>query len=479
MKAVDHNDPMVRAAAIRIIEKCDLSTEAVGEILVKGLQNTDEPVRLAAVNVLIARKDLIRNRQSFIANLLCSTDAGIARHAAFVIAKLGQDAAPILIDSLQGEAGHVEIVGDALGGLGSRIQSWLVDQMSYSNPRVRRAAGKALGQVRPASTIAVEQLRRGLSDDDRLVQAACLASLGALGPRAESAEGPIREKLSDPSEEIRLLATDVLFTISRNEQTVEDFRRLLDDPSEKVQLKAIQLLRATGPTGRTAIPAISSKLSVSNADIRLAATEYLRSHGPLAAEALPGLTRMLDDSASEIRLAAVKTITQLRSAAMPAYERLAAMLNDSDAEVRGAALLAMSATGAEFDQLQPHLVSALNGNDAGLQTESLRLIGRIGKPAASLVPQIIALAEKEDKRKGVERALRGFQRTGPPAESIPALIELVNHKENSVRKLAIEFLGLAGPSASDAVPLLERLKDDPDKSIQEAATAALKKIQGG
>ena len=479
VKATDHNDPIVRAAAIRSIEKCELSTEGLGEILLKGLQQTDESVRLAAVNVLIARKDLIRNNQSHFVDLLRSPDAGIAKHAAFVMAKLGQEAAPLLVDSLQSEVNHVEMIGDTLGGLGSRIQPWLVDQMSHSNPLARRTAARALGQVRPTNPSGIEILRRGLSDEDRLVQAACLASLGNLGPRAEIAQVTIREKLSDQSEEIRLLAIDVLFAISRNEQNLDDFMRLLDDPSEKVQLKAIQMLRAIGPIGRRAMLAIVNKLSVSNTEIKLAATEYLRSHGPFAAEALPSLIRMLDDVSPGIRLAAAKTISQLRAAAMPAFERLTAMLKDEDSGVRVAALLAMSATGADFAQLQPHLISAMLGDDAALQTESLRLIGRIGRPAAPFIPQIIALAEKEDKRRAVERVLRGFQRSGPLAESIPALIELVNHKENSVKKLAIEFLGLAGASARGAIPLLEKFKDDPDKSLQEVVMVALKKIQEG
>ena len=72
---------------------------------------------------------------------------------------------------------------------------------------------------------------------------------------------------------------------------------------------------------------------------------------------------------------------------------------------------------------------------------------------------------------------RRFERSGPDAKSIPELIERLRHERDAVRLKAIEFLGFAGRLAAEAVPHLERLREDASEEIRKAAATAIERIQ--
>lgn len=56
-------------------------------------------------------------------------------------------------------------------------------------------------------------------------------------------------------------------------------------------------------------------------------------------------------------------------------------------------------------------------------------------------------------------------------------IELLEAKEPLVRRMAAGNLGRMGADAKDAIPALEKLKDDPDPKVQEDAKKAIELIQ--
>ena len=66
------------------------------------------------------------------------------------------------------------------------------------------------------------------------------------------------------------------------------------------------------------------------------------------------------------------------------------------------------------------------------------------------------MAENKENLRSVERMLRRFERAGPDVRSLPELVKHLEHKQDSVRLLAIKYLRLAGQSAKDALPALER-----------------------
>ena len=87
------------------------------------------------------------------------------------------------------------------------------------------------------------------------------------------------------------------------------------------------------------------------------------------------------------------------------------------------------------------------------------------------------LAEKKENLRSVERLLRRFERSGPDVRSLPELSSSSSHKQDAVRLLAIKFLGLAGRNAKDAIPALERMRDDPSAEVRKQAEAACERIK--
>ena len=66
---------------------------------------------------------------------------------------------------------------------------------------------------------------------------------------------------------------------------------------------------------------------------------------------------------------------------------------------------------------------------------------------------------------------------GPDQRSLPELIKQLENKQASVRRLAIKFLGLAGQSATAALPALERLREDPSAEVRKQAEVASDQIK--
>jgi HEAT repeats len=100
-----------------------------------------------------------------------------------------------------------------------------------------------------------------------------------------------------------------------------------------------------------------------------------------------------------------------------------------------------------------------------------------GSQGAIFVPDIIMLAEKKENLRSVERMLRRFERAGPDTRSLPELVKQLEHNQDAVRLLAIKFLALAGPSAKEAIPALDRLREDHNAEVRKQAQAASDRIK--
>jgi HEAT repeat protein len=108
---------------------------------------------------------------------------------------------------------------------------------------------------------------------------------------------------------------------------------------------------------------------------------------------------------------------------------------------------------------------------------ALRAIQRLGPEGVLFVPDIIALAGGKENLRSVERSLRRFERRGPDPRSLPELVKQLENDKDAVRLLAIKFLGLAGKSAHEAIPALERLREDPSAQVRKQAEAACEQIK--
>lgn len=150
---------------------------------------------------------------------------------------------------------------------------------------------------------------------------------------------------------------------------------------------------------------------------------------------------------------------------------------DKQAEVREATVLALGSLELDAERIRPHLAKALRDDSSEVRRAASRAIQRQGSQGAIFLPDIILLAESKENFKSVERLLRSFERTGPDVRSLPELVNHLGHDQAAVRLLAIKFLGLAGQNAKDAIPALERLREDPSAEVRKQAEAACERIK--
>jgi HEAT repeat protein len=477
LKSSHDLDPKVRAEALRSLGHFQGAEEALLPILKESLRDKDENVRRGVVNLLDEHRTLLPSMATELEALLINEDGGVSRHAAFLLGKMGQDAAPRLINALARKESHIDQIAEALAQIGRPVMGLLKQAIEAPEPRVRRGAALALGQIRPLAQGTVQKLVVGLNDPDPEVKAASLTAIGYLGPRASEAVPAVRALLQDRSAEIRLQVIEILaHSAPRDERLLDDLTALLHDEDARVQGQTIDLLRSLGPPGRKALTLVIGRLNSTNLDVRRAAVEFLESHGQAAAEAVPALSVLLADPVPKIRMTAARTLGKLGKAAQPAFAELASLLGDEQVDVREVAAFTLGSLELDADVIRPHLARALKDEKIEVRRAAMKSIQRLGPQGVIFVPDIILLAAKKENQRSVDRLLRPFERSGPDVRSLPELVKQLEHEQVSVRLLAIKFLGLAGQSARGAIPALERICEDPSAEIREQAKAACVQI---
>jgi HEAT repeat protein len=470
--------PAVRAAAIKSLARRRLPDDDLVPIVRENLRQEDERVRLAVVSLLVARRALLTRMADEFASLLTSDREGVARHAAYLLGKVGPDAIPRLVDGLRDERSPIDPIAAALAQIGRPAIEPLTRAIEAPESRVRRGAALALGQIRPLAPDTARKLAVGLRDPDPKVRTASLIALGYLGPRASESVDAVRATLHDESPEIRGRAVDVLFqSAPRDDRLLDDYIVLLDDRDAHVQRRAIDAIRALGPSGRKALPVVLGRLGSGDPNVRLAAAQMVESHGRAAVEAMPALTTLLKDPSPKMRTLAAATLGKLGKSAQPAFDALTPLLGDEDATVRAAVASTIGSLELDAETVRPFLARALQDKEMDVRRATSRSIARLGPQGVILVPDIIVMAARKENRRSVDRLLRPFERSSPDPRSIPELAKLLEHDEAAVRLLAIKFLGLAGRNAREALPALERVREDPDSEVRKQATAVVEQIQ--
>jgi len=470
--------PEVRTAAVRSLARLKLPDDVLVPIVRENLRHDDDRVRLAVVNLLVEGRTLLPRLAPELESLLTAERDGVASRAAFLLGKSGREAAPRLIDALRREGSRVGPIAGALAQIGRPAVEMIARAIEDPDPRVRRGAALALGQIRPLAPETSRKLTVGLADPDPEVRMAFLTALGNLGPRAAESVPAVRALLRDGSPELRDRAIEVLFqSAPRDERLIDDLSALLDDPEPRVQRRAIDSIRALGPPGRKALAVVIGRLGSRDPDVRLAAALLVESHGSGAAEAIPALTGLLNDPMPKVRTIAATALGRFGKASQPASPSLAMLLGDEDLAVREAAASAIGSLELDAETVRPHLARALRDDKAEVRRAAARAIPRLGPQGVILVPDIILMAARKENLRLVDRLLRPFERGGPDVRSLPELVKQLGHDQVPVRLLAIKFLGLAGRNASEALPALERILADPSAEVRQQAKAACERIK--
>ena len=235
----------------------------------------------------------------------------------------------------------------------------------------------------------------------------------------------------------------------------------LQNANEDTRWKAAKTLGEIG--GATAIPALEVTLQDENKYVRRAAAKAL---GQIGEDAISALQSALKNMDEEVRWEAAKALGEIgNERAVPALQDA---LQDENKYVRRAAAKALGQIGEDAISA---LQSALKNMDEEVRWEAAKALGEIGNERA--VPALQDALQDENKyvRRAAAKALGQIGE-----DAISALQSALKNMDEEVRWEAAKALGEIGDKTS--IPVLQRVLQDKNKYVCQAARKALERIEG-
>ena len=180
-----------------------------------------------------------------------------------------------------------------------------------------------------------------------------------------------------------------------------------------------------------------------------------------------------DADAAEQRWTALELLTKLAPLGDPGQAALIAALHDPDEHVRSVAVAALPKAGVTADRAVPLLVEQLQGS---ADVVAARALSEYRGAAVTALPDLLQLMS--NAAASVEarwNAVRTIGKIGPEAvTALPALIDELDHPEDTIREHAAEAIGDLGPSTAElGVPALRGVLNDPYVKVRRDAVRSL------
>ena len=184
------------------------------------------------------------------------------------------------------------------------------------NGIVRAAAVTTLGGTGMRLRVDVPEVAAALDDPDPYVRRMACTFLPNR-PESRPAIPALIRALADPAMEVRYAAADRLGEIGLDaEEALPPRRRAAEDSNETVRTsagRAIRAIEAKANDFRTKLlPGALEDLASPDPDVRRGAAEALARFGPRSAPSVPALTRLLDDPDPRVRRAATLALAAIR-----------------------------------------------------------------------------------------------------------------------------------------------------------------------
>lgn len=523
------------AAPVKAVtQPASSATQAAAEepgldALVKTLTTaTDSRIRVVTIDAIAA---LGQNAKPALEALVTATDDPELRvrwHAARAIGLIGEDASsavpvlvklladpdPIVAAQAAAAIGHIRadedddtITADDATRYAAG-QEAVAKAIVHSDPRVRRAAIRAIRHFNPAPAVLAPLFAKQLGDADPSV---VLPALHTLADMEDVSVPVLMEALKAPQS--RYWATIALTEIGAEAApATAALAQLAAEGEVHERLQAILALAAIGEQAAAAGPALIAavqspdkslrfpaafalgKVRAADADAALekivagedevlaataawALAQIHRGEKPFAAAAEARLLKALTATEPAVREGAVAGLSDL-SAQLDddAKKKLAAtftgLLTDADPEVGRAA-------GAALIRLGGVCVDTLRGKlaDPALRTNILEVLAGIGPAAKPALDDLVKELGDADAEHASEAAV-AIAAIGPEAvAAVPALQRLVADAKATpgLRYSAAYALGRIGPAAKESAASLRSLTEsDDDLMATVAVWAALK-----
>ena len=315
---------------------------------------------------------------------------------------------------------------------------------------VRKAVAIAVGQLRDRRGVRLAlQL---LCDKDAAVVGRSIKSLNVLAD-------PIAIRplmfvgLSDPM--LRAQAMEAV--VGCGDEGLSELLEIIETRNPMTSGEAVIALGRIG--NRRAVPSLLMMLDHADAGLRAKIAEALGRLGDRSA--LAKIIALLSDSEETVQLCAVRAVQRIpdRRAAIPL---LTILKRTKNSDLRCQAVIALAATGSE--KVIPALTVLLPDADAELKRAITEALSRIDSAEAA---ETLATLLHADDLVVVTKALIGLRRR-PVVSSTPALLQLCEHSNASIRRHAVETLAESGQDVVFDV-LLQKLQSDLSAEVRAAA----------
>ena len=343
----------------------------------------------------------------------------------------------------------------------------------------------------------VRQLEERFKSGDGPERASAARRLGEFGEQASSAAPSLRLAFEDEFPDARINAIMAYRAITGEvlREGALGLVGLLDDEDYIVRWNASGYLASSfvktkpeqAPWAHELVPALIESLDDENSWVRMGAAQALCTLGSEAHSALPVLIGRIKveehRGISGVLPVLVEAIGTTAGSSPKAIEALIELLSrEYDLPTIDAAVEALGAIGPDAI---PALIVAMQGEDADLAFEAVRalwcidpLSGRnTGDHSRMLaLPALIELTEHENEE--LQRmAVRTLGKVGWQAhEATPQLVKALKSPHVKTRRAAAWSLGEFANFAAESASALDALRNDPDPRLRAAATAAHRSV---
>lgn len=284
-------------------------------------------------------------------------------------------------------------------------------------------------------------------DSTSIIRAAAMHAIRKMGYSGERTMPILFEALQDDHEVVRFEAAYALgATASQKNGGIDALIQAATyDHSHVVQIEAIKALAARGSEADRAMDVFFDKLNDNDPEVRRAAAFAVGKIGKPTPAVLGLLEEKLEDPDADVRAMSAKAIGKFGSRARDCAKALTSLINDPVPEASVSAINALAELEHHARPAFSQLLAMLEAENASVRAAAVRAIGRLG------------LVDNDAKK---------------AASAISPFL-----KDPALWPIAVESLGLLGPDAIDAVPLmLACAKEDENGIPSKVLETALRNI---
>ena len=265
----------------------------------------------------------------------------------------------------------------------------------------------------------------------------------------------------------------VLSRIEKDESVIKEVISHLDSDIRSVKFNAILILGEIGQKSIDGLSKLKECLEDNDWSICREAARTMGKIGNMAKDSIPQLSKMLKDKEESIRKEAAIALGRIGEPTSEAIAGLIEALDDNSEILRTEAAKSLGDLGTEAYEAIPYLMNSLKDVSWAVRTVSAQSISKIGRGSIKAIPNLITALEDPDWRVRY-RVSTTLVDIGEAA--IPSLLEVLSHKNDIVRKIAVETLGEMKISDLKIIERISDLLNDKVEKVRGKAADALRNI---